>query len=82
MNLKRKFVLHLDALLVIGFLFICSLGFNFVQLQQVKSLSQGYSSLESKVLVHELNLSSQQAYIEQLRKKYEGEESINKVKGE
>jgi len=79
-NLKRKFVLHLDALLVIGFLFICSLGFNFVQLQQVQSLSQGYSSLESKVLVHELNLSSQQAYIEQLKKKYEGEGSISQIK--
>jgi len=39
-NLKRKFTLHLDALIVIGFLFICSIGFNFVQLQQVKSLSR------------------------------------------
>lgn len=82
MNLKRKFVLHLDALLVIGLLFICSLGFNFVQLQQVKSLSQSHSRLESKVLVHELNLSSQQAYIEQLKKKYEAEGSISQIKDE
>jgi len=72
-NLKRKFTLHLDALIVIGFLFICSIGFNFVQLQQVKSLSQDVIRLESKVLVHELNLSSQQQYIDKLKRKYEGE---------
>lgn len=72
-NLKRKFTLHLDALIVIGFLFICSIGFNFVQLQQVKSLSQDVIRLESKVLVHELNLSSQQQYIDKLKRKYEAE---------
>lgn len=72
-NLKRKFTLHLDALIVIGFLFICSIGFNFVQLQQVKSLSQDVIRLESKVLVHELNLSSQQQYIDKLKRQYEAE---------
>lgn len=82
MYLKRKFTVHLDALIVISLLFICSIGFNFVQLQQVKGLSRDVVNLEGKVLVHELNLSSQKAYINQLKSKYEGEEGIAKIKDE
>lgn len=76
MNFKRKFELHLDALLVISLLFFSSIGFNFFQLQQVKKLSQEASVLESKILVHELNLSAQQSYINKLRSQCEGEPGV------
>ncbi|WP_417360377.1 hypothetical protein [Gallaecimonas pentaromativorans] len=67
--LKRKFTLHLDALMVIALLFIASVAFNLIQLHQVRSLTQENLDLQMQALVDKFNLESQKAALDKLGQK-------------
>ncbi|WKE64013.1 hypothetical protein PVT67_09905 [Gallaecimonas kandeliae] len=67
--LKKKFTLHLDALLVIGLLFVASVGFNAFQQYQIGQITQENLDLQMQGEVDKLNLASQQATIDRLVKK-------------
>lgn len=64
--LKKKLTLHLDALLVIGLLFLASIAFNVFQQQQVHRLTEENLKLQWQATVDKLNLESQQATIARL----------------
>lgn len=71
MNLKRRFTIHLDAVVVIAVLFISSLGFNYFQSKQVQELGWQVFRQDLKLLENDMNLSSQKHYIEKLESKCE-----------
>ena len=64
---KRKFTIHLDAILVITLLFIGSIGLNLFLLQQNKALDDSVFGQKLKLLENEMNLDSQKRYIEKLQ---------------
>lgn len=64
--LKKKLTLHLDALLVIGLLFLASIAFNVFQQQQVHRLTEENLKLQWQATVDKLNLESQQTTIDRL----------------
>jgi len=66
--LKRKFTLHLDALIVISLLFTSSIAFNIYQMAELREASNKNFANELKLVENDLNLSSQKAYIEKLKK--------------
>lgn len=66
--LKRKFTIHMDALIVLVILFVGCVALTIFQLQQSRSLSDDLFRLELQQVENEMNLSSQKAYIEKLRK--------------
>lgn len=76
--LKRKFTIHLDAILVITVLFVCSIGLNVFLLQEASSLGDKNFGQELKLLENEMNLDSQKRYIDKLKKQIsEQEEKSN-----
>lgn len=67
--MKKKFTLHLDAILVLVLLFVVMVGWAFYQNTQIKSLIAENQKLQWQSLADDLNLSSQASYI----KKIEGQ---------
>ena len=65
--MKKKFTVHLDAMLVICILFIASLALNTFLLSQFNQLSKENQKLQWKGVENSFNLSSQETYIEKLR---------------
>lgn len=66
--LKRKFTIHLDAIIVISLLFLCSTALNILLIKESSSLGDKIFGQELKLLENEMNLDSQKRYIEKLRK--------------
>ena len=76
--LKRKFTIHLDAILVITVLFVCSIGLNVFLLQQASSLGDENFGQQMKLIENDMNLNSQKHYIDKLKKQIsEQEEKSN-----
>ncbi len=69
--LKKTYVLHLDAIVVIALLFVLALGMNFFQYRVYAELVMENKQLQMKGMENELNLSSMQNYIDQLKAKSE-----------
>jgi hypothetical protein len=65
---KKKFTVHLDAILMISVLFIASLSLNVFLYTQFKELSRDNQKLQWQELADSLNLSSQESYIKKLEK--------------
>lgn len=68
MNFKKKITLNLDAVIAISILFAISISGSGFLLWQVKALSEENVRQKMQMTVDSLNLSSQQAYIDKLRK--------------
>lgn len=64
--MKKKFELHLDALLVIVFLFVLSLGVNYVQYSIYADLVKENAKLQMDALVDQFNLDAKDKRIGQL----------------
>ena len=68
MNFKKKITLNLDAVIAISVLFVISISGSGFLLWQVKALSEENVRQKMQMTVDSLNLSSQQVYIDKLRK--------------
>ncbi|PKF61242.1 hypothetical protein CW745_11455 [Psychromonas sp. psych-6C06] len=64
--MKKKFSLHLDAILVLLVLFILMIGGLFFQQSQVSKLTSENELLQWQALEDSFNLSSQKNYIKKL----------------
>ena len=73
--MKKKFTIHLDALLVVLILFFSSLALNYFQQSQVTALTEENSQLQWKGIEDSMNLSSQEKYIKTLKAKLNNEAS-------
>ena len=71
--MKKKFTLHLDAILVLTCLFIVMLGFVIFQQSQVSELTLENKKLQWQSLEDSFNLDSQEDYIKKLQKQLEPE---------
>ena len=69
--MKKKFTLHLDAILVLSFLFVLMIGFVFFQQSQVSALTLENQKLQWQSVEDSFNLSSQEAFIKKLQKQLE-----------
>ena len=69
--MKKKFTLHLDAILVLTLLFITMVGFAFFQQSQVSALTLENQKLQWQSVEHSFNLSSQEVFIKKLQKQLE-----------
>lgn len=67
--MKKKFVLHLDAIFVIALLFVVTLGVNFAQYRIYSELATENRKLQMDGLVDKFNLESMQKTIDQLKLK-------------
>ncbi|WP_207062951.1 hypothetical protein [Motiliproteus sp. SC1-56] len=67
--MKKKFTLHLDAILVIALLFAVSLGLNAYQYYQYKSLLNENYRLQLQGLEDNLNLDSLRRALEREQQK-------------
>ncbi|MEH6626019.1 MAG: hypothetical protein V7739_06235 [Motiliproteus sp.] len=67
--MKRKFVLHLDALVVIALLFVLTLGMNYAQYRIYAELAAENRALQVQGLEDRFNLDSMQSYIDRLNNK-------------
>ena len=63
----KSYKLHIDALIVIGGLFVASVVANIVLLQKYSAAADLTVKQELTIMVNELNLSSQAAYIKKLQ---------------
>ena len=68
---KKKFTLHLDAMLVMLFLFVAIVALVMFQQTQVSSLSAENQKLQWQSVEDSFNLSSQASYIKKLQKQLE-----------
>lgn len=66
--MKKKFTLHLDAILVLSLLFVFMIGFSFFQQSQLNALTLENEKLQWQSVQDSFNLSSQQSYIKKLQK--------------
>jgi hypothetical protein len=66
---KKKFTLHLDAILVLSLLFLLMIGLAFFLQSQVSSLTQENQKLQWQSVEDSFNLSSQKGYIKKLEAK-------------
>lgn len=64
--MKRKFSLHLDAIIVLSLLFMLMLGLSVFLQSQVSTLTKENKKLQWQSLEDSFNLSSQQQYIKKL----------------
>ncbi|WP_435236133.1 hypothetical protein ACR30L_00675 [Psychromonas sp. PT13] len=64
--MKKKFTLHLDAILVIALLFFVSMGLNAFLYTQVDVLTEENKTLQWQGVEDSFNLSSQGTYIKKL----------------
>lgn len=76
--MKKKFTLHLDAILVLSLLFVMLIGFCFFQQSQVNILIQENERLQWQSVEDSFNLSSQEGYIKKLQKQLEENKPLNK----
>lgn len=76
--MKKKFTLHLDAILVLSLLFVMLIGFCFFQQSQVNILIQENERLQWQSVEDSFNLSSQEGYIKKLQKQLEEDKPLNK----
>ena len=67
--MKKKFTLHLDAILVLSLLFLLMIGLAFFLQSQVSSLTQENQKLQWQSVEDSFNLSSQKGYIKKLEAK-------------
>ncbi len=65
--LKKKFSIHLDAVLVIVILFCSLIVLTVFQQSQINELSEENQKLQWKGLENSLNLDSQENYIKKLK---------------
>jgi len=68
---KKKFTLHLDAILVLLVLFSALVGLVIFQQTQVSILTQENQKLQWQSVENSFNLSSQENYIKKLQKQLE-----------
>ena len=68
MKANKKVTLNLDAAIAISILFAMSIAGSVFLLFEVKALSKENNRQQMQMLVDEMNLSSQQVYIDKLRK--------------
>ncbi len=66
--MKKKFTVHLDAVLVIIILFVASVGLNVFQQSQLEELSLDNEKLQWQDLANSLNMGSKDTYIKKLEK--------------
>lgn len=66
--MKKKFTLHLDAMLVLVILFITVIAFVIFLQFQVKSLTEENQQLQWQAVADGFNLDSQAKYIKKLQK--------------
>jgi len=66
--MKKRFVLHLDAVIVIGLLFLVSIGLSAFLYTQVDALTKENQKLQWQGVEDSFNLSSQKTYITKLKK--------------
>lgn len=66
--MKKKFTLHLDALVLITILFVALIGLNVFQQDQINELTKENKGLQLKGLENSFNLSEQGSYIKKLEK--------------
>jgi len=64
--MKKKFTLHLDAILVIALLFLFSIGLSIFLYTQVDVLTAENKQLKWQGVEDSFNLSSQKTYIKKL----------------
>lgn len=64
--MKRKFSLHLDAIIVLSLLFMMMLGLSYFLQSQVSALTKENEKLQWQSVEDSFNLSSQQQYIKKL----------------
>ena len=79
--LKKQFRLHLDALIVIALLFVVSIGLNAIQYFNYKALLNENFGLQMQGLTDQLNLDSQQNYIDRLKQECLTEEQLDASQG-
>ena len=73
--MKKKFTLHLDAILVIAILFVALIGLNIFLSSQVNELTQENKKLQWQGVEDSFNLSSQETYIKKLQKQLKQKKS-------
>lgn len=69
--MKKKFTIHLDALLVITILFITAIGVNILQAKQVSQLGSQAVDLRFELLQKQAMIEYQQQKINELTLKQE-----------
>lgn len=69
--MKKKFTIHLDALLVITILFITAVGVNILQAKQVSQLGSQAIDLQFELLQKQAMIEYQQQKIDELTSKQE-----------
>ncbi|WP_413700082.1 hypothetical protein ACLKMH_22820 [Psychromonas sp. KJ10-10] len=69
--MKKKFTLHLDALLVIVLLFVVLLGLVLFQQSEINTLTLENKERQWQSLEDSLNLDSQASYIKKLQAQLE-----------
>jgi len=75
---KKKFTLHLDAILVLLLLFVILISFCVFQQSQVNTLTQENERLQWQSVEDSFNLSSQEVYIQKLQKQLEEDKPLKK----
>lgn len=76
--MKKKFTLHLDAILVLLLLFVILISFCVFQQSQVNTLTQENERLQWQSVEDSFNLSSQEVYIQKLQKQLEEDKPLKK----
>jgi hypothetical protein len=64
--MKKKFTIHLDAILVIAILFCSLITLTIFQHSQIDELTQNNQALEWKALENNFNIDTQKNHIEKL----------------
>ena len=72
--MKKKFVIHFDAMLVLVFLFIAMLSLVIFQQSQVNALTLENQTLQWQSVEDSFNLDSQKNYIKKLHKQLASEQ--------
>ena len=70
---KKKFTLHLDAVLVIVFLLVAVLGLVLFQQSEIETITLENKELQWKALEDSLNLDSQASFIKKLQEQLDTE---------
>lgn len=69
--MKRKFTLHLDAVLVLLLLFMATLGLTYFQHSQISTLTLENQKLQWQSVADGLNLASQASHIKKIESQLE-----------
>ena len=74
--MKRKFQLHLDALLALALLFVLALGMNFLQYRIYADLAEENRGLQIRVLEQQFNLDSLQQALQRAQRDAQAESPV------